>query len=47
MQDHFEVIIIGDGAGGGTLLNRPAPRAARHSCGFSGGYPVNVVGTRY
>src|SRR5213595_1551189 len=29
MKDHFDVIIIGTGAGGGTMLNRLAPSGRR------------------
>ena len=29
MNEHFDVIIIGTGAGGGTLLNRLAPSGKR------------------
>ena len=29
MSEHFDVIIIGTGAGGGTLLNRLAPSGKR------------------
>jgi choline dehydrogenase-like flavoprotein len=30
MSDHYDVIIIGTGAGGGTLLNKLAPSGKRH-----------------
>jgi choline dehydrogenase-like flavoprotein len=29
MSDHYDVIIIGTGAGGGTLLNKLAPSGQR------------------
>ena len=29
MNDHYDVIIIGTGAGGGTLLNKLAPSGKR------------------